>query len=414
MIIVAAIVLVALSYPEFLARNHAFVRLLALSVALYLAWKTYSLLFGGSRLVSYSLFAFFATRIPLALVAYISRLYAKGPPETAWQLARHWDAGYYIAIASDGYHLSHSGWSTANFFPLLPFLTAVFRMLSVDLHCAGFIVSNLAFLVSLPLLYHLVNGQWGEESARRSVFLMAAGPASFFFSAIYTESLFLLCCVAFFILMLDRRWFLAGLAGMIAALARSVGLVLVLVATWEYLRHAKFRPSKVRLNAVWVLFIPVGCGLFSFILYGSTGDMFANVTAQRAWGTVSMHNPFASLRNAFLGLDLNLSSHDLWPLQLNFVNGCCVLASFLALASVCPIARRLGMSYAIFTALGILLPLSTGTVNSAPRYAQVLFPITILLGVRSAKQSVYAAILAGFLIFMTFLAILFVNDFLMT
>ena len=409
--VVLAIVLVGLSYPDFLARNYALVRLLVLSLALYLAWRTYSLLFGGSRLVSYSLFVFFATRVPLALVAYVSRLYAKGPPETVWHLARHWDAGYYVDIASDGYHLSQSGWSTANFFPLLPFLTAVFRMLSMDLHCAGFIVSNLAFLVSLSLLYHLVNGKWGEESARRSVFLMAAGPASFFFSAIYTESLFLLCCVAFFILMLDKRWFLAGLAGTLAALTRSVGLVLVVVATWEYLRQAKFRPSKVCLNAAWVLLIPLGCGLFSFVLYGSTGDMFANLTAQRAWGTVSLHSPFTSLRNVFLGLDLNLASHDLWPLQLNFVNGVCILASFLVLVSVYPIARQLGGSYAIFTALGILLPLSTGTANSALRYAQVLFPITVLLGLISAKRSIYLAILTGFLVLTTFLTILFVNDF---
>ena len=403
--------LVYLTEPGFVARNIGVVRLLASFVAFYLVWRAYSALFGASRAVSFPGTVFLLSRLSLLIVCYVSTLYVGQGNPSPWTLARHWDAEYYLDIASSGYRLSLSGPSTANFFPFYPFLIATARLLFPDPVVAGVVVSNLAFFASLCLLYRFATRRWGERVAQRSVALMAVGPASFYFSAIYTESVFLLCCLVFFALAQQQRWFQAGLAGMFAALARPVGVTLLAVAVWEYFSQINFKPRKIRLNAAWLALIPLGYGLFSFILYGSTGDPLANVTAHRAWRTVSIYNPFAVIRSTLSGLDLNLLSQNLSELQLNFLNGVWLLTAVLVLLSVVPIWARLGGSYAIFTALGILVPLCTGTANSAIRYAQVLFPATVLLAIYSKKEGVYVALVSAFVAFMTLFAIIFVTGF---
>ncbi|HUT04381.1 MAG TPA: mannosyltransferase family protein [bacterium] len=412
-IIVAAIALVALCYPDFLARNYAFVRLLTLSVALYLAWKAYSLLFGGSRLVSYSLFVFFATRIPLALIAYISRLYFHGAPKSLRELLVHWDAAFYVDIAQAGYEFSHPG-GTPAFYPLYPFLIRALHILFGNMTISGIVVSNLAFPVALCLLYNLAAKKWGEDVARRSVFLLAVGPVSFFFSAIYTESIFLLFCLAFFSLAGSRKWLAAGICGILALLTRSVGIILVPVGLWEYAKHIRFNPRRLRLDVAYLLMIPLGLVLFGFVQYAQTGDMFASVSAQRAWERYPMQNPISVLIRDWKTFDLNISVQYFNKLQVTIADGACIVAAFLVLILIVPIGRQLGIPAAIFVSMGALLPLSTGTPNSMLRYAHVLFPIFIWLGIKTSKERVFMALAAAFLMILVFFTILHFNGILMT
>jgi len=410
---VVAITLVGLSYPDFLARNYAFVRLLVLSLALYLVWKTYSLLFGGSRLVSYSLFIFFATRIPLALIAYISRLYFHGAPKSLRELFVHWDAAYYVGIARGGYELSHIGGSAA-FYPLYPFLISALNTLFGKMSISGIFASNLAFLVALCLLYSLAAKEWGEDVARRSVFLLAVGPVSFFFSAIYTESIFLLFCLAFFSLAGSRKWLAAGICGILAVLTRSVGVILVPVGLWEYFKSSHYSPRRLRLGLLYILLIPLGLAFFGFMQYAQTGDMFASVSAQKAWARQPMQNPLTALIRDAKSHDLNLPRHDLLRLQITVADGACVLATILVILLIVPIARQVGISAAIFVAMGVLLPLSTGTSTSMLRFTHVLFPIFIWLGIKTTKERAFMALTAAFLMILVFFTILHFNDFLMT
>jgi len=401
--------LISLTYPTFMAHNYGFTRLLALFLAAYLAWKAYSILFGKSEALTYPVSVFLATRIPLFIVAYFSRLYVHGHLKSPWDLAVHWDATYYLNIAASGYDLSHTEYSTANFFPLYPFFINVFRRMCSNNVVSGVIVSNVALIAALCLLYRFVQERWGQETARRAVLLISIAPASFFFSAIYTESLFLVLSLAFFIFILNRRWLLAGICGSLAAMTRSVGLLLLLVAGWEYLRNVRFEARRARRDVAWLLLIPAGAGLFSFILYAQTGDMFANLTASRAWGRY-LANPLSIMGSLFSRLDLNFSNQDLSTLQLNLMNGLWLLVAALVLLAVFPIARQQGASFALFTAFGMLLPLSAGLVEGTLRFELVLFPVTILLALLSRRDTVYLFITAAFASLMTFFAILFVND----
>src|SRR5690242_10003440 len=162
------------------------------------------------RAAGVALGSFLATRVVVGLAAWLgvtqliaaNPRYDKGPFTEAALL---WDAAWYMSIVKDGYALPPPP-ATSNlaFPPLFPLLT---RLLgegfnSLGLHLAdpvygnwavaGILVSNLAFLAGLFVLWHLVALDHPAGVADRTVWLVAAFPLGVFWSAFYTESLFLL------------------------------------------------------------------------------------------------------------------------------------------------------------------------------------------------------------------------------
>ena len=170
---------------------------------------------------------------PLLLVQEVSPDLVPPPYHTPafWvidALAR-WDAWRYLSVASIGYREGYLG-ANPQIFPLYP---ALMRLLGgwfgdAGLAYAGFFIANGAFFAALTLLHLLVRERYDKAVADRSVLYLAVFPTSFFFSALYAESLFLLlslgCCYA-----LERhRWVLSGALGGLAALTRAPGVFLVL------------------------------------------------------------------------------------------------------------------------------------------------------------------------------------------
>src|SRR5207244_2961403 len=88
-------------------------------------------------------------------------------------------------------------------------------------------VSNGTFLAALVVLYGLTTMEFSPSMARRTVVLMSIFPTAFFFLAPYAEAPFLLFCVSAFWFARRDRWLLAALAGALAALTRSIGIVLL-------------------------------------------------------------------------------------------------------------------------------------------------------------------------------------------
>ncbi len=96
-------------------------------------------------------------------------------------------------------------------------------------------------------------------SARRSLIYLTFAPYALFFFAGYSESLFVLLCIAVFLLLRRGKpldWWLAGFCGFLAALTRSAGMFLAipfLVAYvqrfWTASEH-KQHTWRERLNAL--------------------------------------------------------------------------------------------------------------------------------------------------------------------
>jgi len=137
-----------------------------------------------------------------------------------------WDAVHYVQIAYSGY----SGKLLTVFFPLFPLLMhSVGFLLGGSIiadYAAGLILANSCFYGVLVLFHHLVSKDFGHRVARYALVYLAFAPYGIFFFVGYTESLFLLLTLAFFLFLRRGKpldWWLAGLCGFLAAFTRTIG-----------------------------------------------------------------------------------------------------------------------------------------------------------------------------------------------
>jgi hypothetical protein len=197
-----------------------------------------------------------------------------------------WDAMWYIDIARHGY------WFKAlAFFPLYPAAIAGLRWLT-DMSAAwsGIAISNLALVFALAVLWLLVRDECGEAVASRTARWFLFFPTAFFLSAVYTESLFLLGVLLTFWLARRRKIWQAGVIGLMAALTRNQGVLLVvplLAAYWQLAQADRTSEGIWRWLRPELLAITLpAVGLLGFVVW--QGMVFHRLDAflvvQAAWG----------------------------------------------------------------------------------------------------------------------------------
>ena len=197
-----------------------------------------------------------------------------------------WDAAHYIAIASQGYAPTNpSPGDGAGFLPLYPMLMRGAVELTgreptpVAVAVAGLIIANLAFLLAAPLLARLTASRFGEAAGRNAAMLLCLSPLSFFFSAGYSESLFLLLALASLSLAGGRRWAWAAVAAGLASGTRLAGLALTPALLVQAHRNRADREEL----ALIALVAPGGAVLYFFYSAITFGDPFAYFRAQATW-----------------------------------------------------------------------------------------------------------------------------------
>ena len=151
-----------------------------------------------------------------------------------------WDAVYYAKIVREGYRADDG---TAQFHPLLPFLAKPFfwsPMLGLML------VSSLASLLFVILYCRLAS--LDIPNPETSTRLMLAFPASFVLFAPYTESLWLLFAALSIWYARNEKWWVSGVAGAIATLARQQGVLLILPIACELWIRRDQSPGMAKLD----------------------------------------------------------------------------------------------------------------------------------------------------------------------
>ncbi len=211
-----------------------------------------------------------------------------GPVTTGWQAlvtaTERQDAAWFLRIATGGYAV---GDGSAAFFPLYPMaIKALAWLPGIGPLGAALIISNACFVVALVMLHGLTRLEgFSDRVAGTTVLLIAIFPTAFFFLAPYTESPFLLLSVSAFWFARRDRWALAALMGALAALTRSIGLLLVLGLAVEAIQRSRDdgRPLLPRLAAAAA--VALGPALY-FVYWGARGDLSAPLDAQRNWQRV--------------------------------------------------------------------------------------------------------------------------------
>jgi hypothetical protein len=312
-----------------------------------------------------------------------------GPPATpGWHNAidatERQDAVWYLRLADDGWAPNDG---SAAFFPLYPLtVRAVGVVLPGDDLLAAILVSNAAFLGALLALFALTAEAFGERAARRTIAVAAAFPTAFFFLAPYGESLFLLLSILAFREARHGRWLGVAVAGALAALTRSVGVLLVPALLVEAVAgRAERRQLLPRIaGAAAVALGP----LLWFGWWGvAHGRWTAPLDAQANWQREPTW-PWETLADA-ARLAWRFGSY--WLLDLAIV---AIAVIGLVLAT-----RALRPSERVYAWLSLALPLADPfpgrPLLSMPRFVAVVFPaIWGLSGVDGARRLPWSLLLA--------------------
>jgi len=190
-----------------------------------------------------------------------------------------WDTINFRAIAVNGYTILR----LTAFFPLYPLLERSFIFITHNALIAGLIVSNLAGLGMLVVLYRLVQEDFDHERALRTILYLSVFPAAFFFAAAYSESLFLFLSLLSFYHMRHAHWWLAGLFGFLAVLTRTTGFFLFIPFCYEYLRHHNFNLKTIRFDIASCIGFFAGIGIFALYCYIVFHDPLAFSHAEAFW-----------------------------------------------------------------------------------------------------------------------------------
>ncbi len=300
-----------------------------------------------------------------------------------------WDSTWFLAIANDGY--GHDA-ERAAFFPLYPLLVRGGSAFGSPI-AAGVLLSLACFFLALVLLHRLTALELDERAADAAVWLLALFPVSFFFSAVYSESLFLLCSVGAVYAARTERWAWAGVAGGCAACTRSAGLVLLLPLA---LLWWSGRRREDTLSWLWLLLVPAGTAVFPVGLALAGHDAGAPFDAQDTWYR-SFAGPYGGIKDgavaAFEGARQLLSGSrspvyytqaggdPFWVAKMNLTFFAFLVGTVVALVGV---FRRLPLAYGAYVLAALALPLSYPVgpqpLMSLSRFVLVLFPLVMWAG----------------------------------
>lgn len=349
------------------------------------------------------LLAFLITRLGIAGVAYFATPLLVDSTITPYHLrldnviidafASRWDTGFYTEIADQGYRVHGVEFPSVAFYPLLPILIRLFRPISGDTLLSGLLVTNAALLAAVILLYLLVADEYEQSTADRAVWYLLIFPTSFFGSAIYSESLYLLVSIAALYLARRNQWWAAGVASIMGSMTRFIGILLapLLVVEWfEQRNRYREAPKNIgehksvgkRKPPDWTDLVaaslaPIGTLAYMIYLAQNFGDALAFINASNVWGRTPS-NLLATLAELLArppqgwlwALSTAALPLDNW-LDLAFV------IFFVLMGVVLLFQKR--WSEGTYVVLGALLPFTSGLLMSQRRYMWVLFPVFILL-----------------------------------
>lgn len=308
-------------------------------------------------------------------------------PKFLWSRA-NFDGIHYLDIARKGYGIYQQA-----FFPLYPKLIEYLGF-SPLFHgrtlMAGLLISAISLFFGLFLFYKLIRLDFQEKIARRAVVYLLIFPTAFYFTAVYTESLFLVLILASFYFAKRKYWWLAGIMGLLATSTRLPGIFLFPALGVELALQAGFQNKTKRNykyffnNLIPLFFIPLG--LFGYMSYLSTTfqDSLLFIRVQTHFGAGRETGKLVLLYQVFwryikMLITVEKFTPTYFVVFLEFLTGL-----FFFFLTIFTYLRR-WFSYLTFMALAYITPTLTGTFSSMPRYVLVLFPGFILLALWADK-----------------------------
>jgi len=305
---------------------------------------------------------------------------------SAWMGVWHlYDVVYYYKIAAEGYTLQH----LSAFFPLFPLIGRYLgRLLGGNYLASLMIVSNLALLLGLVLLYQMIASDSSESNARWTIIILITFPGAFFYFAGYPCSLIFLETVVIYWAARKEGWFLAGLVGVLAGLTHATTWLLFFLIAPLAIQSWRKNPEWYRVPVFLAPFTPfLGIGLF-LAWRISQGFMDFMALQTQDWGKIFI--PFWMIIP--LALQETYFSFRIW---LN-------IALFVLALCLTPLVwKRSGWSMALFLLSSALFLASsadyTEPVPSFIRFILPTFPLFMGIAFLLKEKTRYVAYVFGVL-----------------
>lgn len=298
----------------------------------------------------------------------------------------NFDGAHYLEIARRGYQTWEQG-----FFPLYPLLIFIFqRATQLPYLLVAFIISNTFFLIACFLFYKLLLIDRKEKLSTLFFLCVFLWPTSFFYGAIYNDSLFLVLTLSSMYLARRKHWVLSSVAASFATLARLNGLAVMVFILAEYIeqKNIVFPFKRKDMIDAWknklfsIFLIPlffIGYLGFIHLQFGNWRLLF---TSMSIWGqdktVLPLQVVWRYIKIVFLYPTFQFTY---WVAVIEF--SAFLLYVFMIIYSY----RKIRWSYWMFFLLSILIPSLTGTFQGMPRYGLHLYPLFLSLALFLEKRS---------------------------
>src|SRR3954453_20782699 len=347
-------------------------------------------------------------RLPLYPTQLPDSFFPRHPALDGWA---RWDSAHYIAVARYGYGdpRSPSPDGGIGFFPLYPELMRWLGKLlgqtdsNAGLAVIGLVVSLACFLAATAVFARIAAETLDLDGARIAMALFLVAPFAFYYTTVYTESLFVLEVVSAIWFSRRKRWWLAAISAGFASATRLVGVAVIAGVLWSAFRN---RVSLARLVPLALIGIS-GVVIFFGALGVRFDDPMAYFNTQARWGGWNEHVWF------YVKLFVIHPREALQGDARHLVIIGNVLIGLLTLALVPTIIRRLDPATAMISTLLIVGQFAITWV-SLGRYLLPAVGIYLAAGMllRDANRFTFRVAVTGIsLMAMTVLALLFALGF---
>ncbi|OGG24470.1 hypothetical protein A3A79_04780 [Candidatus Gottesmanbacteria bacterium RIFCSPLOWO2_01_FULL_43_11b] len=267
----------------------------------------------------------------------------------------NFDGVHYLNIAKAGYRQYLEA-----FFPLYPMLIGnsgpIFAL----------IISHISFFIGLLFLKMI-----GEQ---KSLPLILLFPTSFFFAAVYPESLYLGLAAGTLYALSKQKWGLVGVLGMLASATKIFGVYLLIPAILEYIPTKKKRARDM----IAIGLIPLGLVGFMVYLWRKMGDPLAFFHVQPIFGANRSGGELIFLpqvlwRYIKIFITANPATFQYSVAVLEFV--AFVFSVYLLFVAW----KKIRKPYFWYSLAVIITPTLTGTLSSFPRYLLAAFPLFFVI-----------------------------------
>ena len=295
----------------------------------------------------------------------------------------NFDGAHYINIARDGYHQFDQA-----FFPLYPLMIRALGGLLHKAHLsAGLLVSYSGFFIGIYYFLKLFSFKYDKKTSEWIVIFLVTFPTAFFFTAVYTEGIFLMFICLSLYFFYQKKHDRAGIFAFLASLTRLQGFLLIIPFVMYF--YEKKKNFIKNITYMWfkhpiILISPfAGLGVYMIFLQAKFGNPLYFFTSQPAFGAnrstslILLPQVYYRYLRIFFTADFTYQ-YCVAMVEFIFFNFV-LITSLLFFINTWRRKDTFGIGISIFSLAHILLPPLTGTFSSIPRYALFAWAMFILL-----------------------------------